>query len=80
MREAGNEPRVLRIKGFAAVAGKELRLAVQGVGPRLSSYFDRPWRDGESREGAVVVIGEKGLDRERLSRLVLDAAALRVDA
>ncbi|MFZ0693058.1 MAG: cobalamin biosynthesis protein CobW [Alphaproteobacteria bacterium] len=80
LRAAGNEPRVLRIKGFAAVAGKELRLAVQGVGPRLSSYFDRPWRDGESREGAVVVIGQKGLDRERLSRLILDATAPRVNA
>jgi cobalamin biosynthesis protein CobW len=71
---AGGEPRVLRLKGFASVAGKPMRLAIQGVGPRLSSYFDRPWRNGEGREGAVVVIGEKGLDRARIAQLIAGAA------
>jgi cobalamin biosynthesis protein CobW len=71
---AGAEPRVLRIKGFVAVAGKELRLAIQGVGPRLSSYFDRPWKAGEKRAGAVVVIGEKGFDRALVTKLIIKAA------
>jgi cobalamin biosynthesis protein CobW len=54
---------VLRIKGFAAVANKPLRLLVQAVGPRVTHYYDRPWTTGENREGQLVVIGLKGLDR-----------------
>ncbi len=54
---------VLRAKGFAEVAGKPLRLAIQAVGARVESYFDRPWHAGEARRGRLVVIGRKGLDR-----------------
>jgi cobalamin biosynthesis protein CobW len=54
---------VLRIKGFAAVEGRPLRLVVQGVGRRVAHHFDRPWRAGEEREGRLVVIGLKGFDR-----------------
>ncbi|MDE3177683.1 MAG: cobalamin biosynthesis protein CobW [Pseudomonadota bacterium] len=54
---------VLRIKGFLDVAGKPMRLLVQGVGARFRSQFDRPWANGEARRGRLVVIGEKGLDR-----------------
>jgi cobalamin biosynthesis protein CobW len=54
---------VLRLKGFAHVAGKPMRLVVQAVGPRVDSYFDRPWRDGEARATRLVVIGETGFDR-----------------
>ncbi len=53
---------VLRVKGFAAVAGKTMRLVIQGVGARVQHYYDRDWRDGELREGRLVVIGQKGLD------------------
>lgn len=51
---------ILRLKGFAAVAGKPMRLTLQAVGPRVDHYFDRP---ADSRETRLVVIGEKGLDR-----------------
>ena len=54
---------VLRIKGFAAVSGKPLRLAIQGVGGRFRQHFDRAWRPGEARAGHVVVIGRTVLDR-----------------
>ena len=54
---------ILRIKGFAAVAGKPMRLAVQGVGQRVNHHYDRPWAAGESRETRLVVIGQSGLDR-----------------
>jgi cobalamin biosynthesis protein CobW len=54
---------VLRIKGFAPIEGKPLRLVVQGVGRRVSHHFDRPWRPGEARDGRLVVIGLKGFDR-----------------
>jgi cobalamin biosynthesis protein CobW len=49
------------MKGFLAVTGKPMRLLIQAVGPRVSHYYDKPW--GESRQGSLVVIGLKGLDR-----------------
>jgi cobalamin biosynthesis protein CobW len=57
---------ILRIKGFAEIAGKPMRLLVQGVGARIQHQFDRPWRPGEPRRGRLVVIGEKGFDREAI--------------
>jgi len=54
---------ILRVKGFFAVAGRDMRLLVQGVGPRIQHYFDRDWRAGEARDGRLVVIGQAGLDR-----------------
>jgi cobalamin biosynthesis protein CobW len=54
---------ILRVKGFMAVGGKAMRLLVQGVGPRLQHYYDRPWRPDEPRLSRLVVIGQKGLDR-----------------
>jgi cobalamin biosynthesis protein CobW len=54
---------VLRVKGFLAVAGKPMRMVLQGVGDRLQHYFDRAWRPDEARRGRLVVIGEQGLDR-----------------
>jgi cobalamin biosynthesis protein CobW len=54
---------VLRVKGFVEVLGKPLRHVIQGVGPRLVRHFDRPWKPGEARDGRLVVIGLKGLDR-----------------
>ena len=58
---------VLRMKGFLAVAGKPMRLLVQGVGTRFRQQFDRPWSAGEARQGRLVVIGEKGLDRAAIA-------------
>ena len=59
---------VLRVKGFAAVAGKPLRLLVQAVGPRVTHQYDRAWTLAEAREGRLVVIGLKGLDRAAVTR------------
>ena len=53
---------VLRLKSFAAVPGKPMRLVVQGVGRRVSHHFDRAWGEGEVREGRLTVIGLKGFD------------------
>jgi cobalamin biosynthesis protein CobW len=49
---------ILRVKGYAAVAGKPMRLLVQAVGARVRSQYDRPWRPGEPRTSALVVIAE----------------------
>ncbi len=54
---------ILRLKGFANIAGSASRLLVQAVGPRLNSYFDRPWHPDEKRKTEIVVIGEKHMDR-----------------
>jgi cobalamin biosynthesis protein CobW len=62
---------VLRVKGFAAVAGKPMRLLVQAVGPRVMQQYDRPWNASELREGRLVVIGLKGLDRAAVTRTLL---------
>ena len=57
---------VLRVKGFAAVSGKPMRLLIQAVGARVSHYYDRPWAQSEKRESNLVVIGLKGLDRDAI--------------
>lgn len=49
---------ILRVKGFAAVPGKPLRLLVQGVGNRFDKHFDRPWKAGEPRVTRMVLIGQ----------------------
>lgn len=53
---------ILRVKGFVAVAGKGMRLVLQGVGARLSHYYDRDWQAGEDRATRLVVIGRSGID------------------
>jgi G3E family GTPase len=34
---------ILRVKGYAAVAGKPMRLLVQAVGARVRHQYDQPW-------------------------------------
>ena len=41
---AAEAENVLRVKGFVEVAGKPMRLLVQGVGPRVNHHYDRAWR------------------------------------
>jgi cobalamin biosynthesis protein CobW len=49
---------ILRVKGYAAVKGKPMRLLVQAVGARVRAQYDRPWAPDEMRMGRVVVIAE----------------------
>jgi cobalamin biosynthesis protein CobW len=58
---------ILRLKGFAEVAGKPMRLVVQAVGGRIQHYYDRAWRADEARGTTLVVIGERGLDRAAIT-------------
>ena len=58
---------LLRVKGFAAVAGRPMRQVVQAVGPRVDSYFDRPFAVGEARTSRLVVIGLDGLDKAAIA-------------
>jgi cobalamin biosynthesis protein CobW len=61
---------VLRIKGFAAVSNKPMRLLVQAVGPRVTTQYDRAWLPAEKRQTRLVVIGLKGLDRDKIVRML----------
>ena len=65
--ETAGEMQILRAKGFLAVENKPMRLAVQGVGPRVDSYFDRPLRADEAGRGHLVIIGLRGLDRAAIA-------------
>ena len=68
MVKAAEAHDVLRMKGFVDIAGKPMRLLVQGVGARVQHQYDRKW-PGE-RRGRLVVIGEKGFDRDAISELI----------
>ena len=73
LREAIAAHDILRVKGFLDVPGKAMRLAVQGVGPRIEQYYDRAWRAGETRASSLVVIGRKGLDRAGIEQALAKA-------
>ena len=66
-----NAHNVFRVKGFAAVAGKPMRLLLQAVGARVSHQYDRAWAACDARHGRLVVIGLKGLDRTAVARALL---------
>ena len=52
------ELNILRVKGYAAVEGKPMRLLVQAVGARVRHQYDRPWKPEEARQSRMVVIAE----------------------
>ncbi|SPH22655.1 putative GTP-binding protein YjiA [Ascidiaceihabitans donghaensis] len=52
-----NDQNILRVKGYAAVTGKPMRLLVQAVGARVRQQYDQPWGASE-RRGRLVVIAE----------------------
>ncbi len=64
---------ILRVKGYAAVAGKPMRLLVQAVGTRVRYQYDRPWRDAEKRRGRLVVIAEHDhVNKEAIRSALVD--------
>ncbi|MGY8605785.1 cobalamin biosynthesis protein CobW [Gluconobacter cerinus] len=69
LSEVAGQFDILRMKGFAAVQGKKMRLAVQGVGTRFRHEFDVPLDAG--RDGRLVVIGQTGLDRAAIEAALL---------
>jgi cobalamin biosynthesis protein CobW len=79
IEKLANENNILRVKGYAAVAGKPMRLLVQAVGARVRHQFDRPWSASEDRQGRLVVIAE----HDDIKRDVIEAAlgkAAKADA
>jgi len=63
-------PDVLRVKGFADVAGKPMRLQAQAVGRRAAVHYDRPWQNNEARASRIVVIGLHGFDEARAAAIL----------
>ena len=70
LRSAIVEHDVLRVKGFAHIPGRDMRLLIQAVGGRIQHYYDRDWREDEDRCTRLVVIGQKGLDEESVRRML----------
>ncbi len=67
LRAAVEHHDILRIKGFLHVAGKPMRHVIQGVGPRIERYYDRPWEPDEEKRSELVVIGLNGMDRHAIA-------------
>jgi cobalamin biosynthesis protein CobW len=70
LRDVAAAHDVLRMKGFAVVRGKPMRLAIQGVGTRFRQQFDRAWQEHEARAGHLVVIGQKGIDHAAIAAAI----------
>jgi len=70
LRAAIVEHDVLRVKGFAHIPGRDMRLLIQAVGERIQHYYDRDWREGEERCTRLVVIGRKGLDEATIGQML----------
>ncbi len=66
---------VYRVKGFARLADRPMRLVLQAVGDRVETYFDRPWRPEETPRSRLVVIGDAALEATEIRRLLAKAAA-----
>ena len=70
-----NEQNILRVKGYADVAGKPMRLLVQAVGARVRHQYDQPWGD-RPRAGRLVVIAEHDdVDAEAIRSVLVPQAA-----
>ncbi|MEM6306629.1 MAG: GTP-binding protein, partial [Pseudomonadota bacterium] len=65
-----NDHNILRVKGYASVTGKPMRLLVQAVGARVRHQFDRPWAVDEHRQGRLVVIAE----HDDIDRAIIESA------
>lgn len=61
---------VYRVKGFVPVEGRDMRLLVQAVGPRVNWHFDRAWNSDEARAGRLVVIGASGFSHANAERIL----------
>jgi cobalamin biosynthesis protein CobW len=64
------EQKILRVKGYIAVANKPMRMLVQAVGSRVRHQYDRPWGDAP-RRSQLVVIAEHADINEAAIRAVL---------
>ena len=74
IEKLAQEHNILRVKGYAAVQDKAMRLLVQAVGMRVRHQYDRPWKPDEQRQGRLVVIAEHDDIDAQVIRKALGAA------
>ena len=72
IEQLSNEQQILRVKGYAAVSGKPMRLLVQAVGSRVRAQYDRMWHPQEEKQGRLVVIAEHDHLNETAIRAILE--------
>jgi len=69
LKQLVQEQEIYRIKGFVAVPNKPMRMVIQGVGDRLDSFFDRPWKASELRQTQLVFIGH-ALEKSQIEEVL----------
>jgi cobalamin biosynthesis protein CobW len=65
------EQKILRVKGYIAVAGKPMRMLVQAVGARVRHQYDRPWNDAPRRSKLVVIAEHADIDETAIRAVLL---------
>ena len=73
LKTAVSQQDILRIKGFIYNSQKPMRQVIQGVGPRFTKYFDRPWEDGEPKTTRLVIIGLSHIDKDKITEILNDS-------
>ena len=72
IEKLAKQQNILRVKGYAAVKDKPMRLLVQAVGSRIRAQYDRPWGAQEERIGQLVVIAEHDdINREKIETALM---------
>lgn len=72
IEKLAKQQNILRVKGYAAVKDKPMRLLVQAVGSRIRAQYDRPWGAQEQRIGQLVVIAEHdNINREKIETTLM---------
>lgn len=75
IEELAKTQNILRVKGYAVVSGKPMRLLVQAVGARVRHQYDQPWGD-RPRQGRLVVIAEHDdVDANAIRAILIPAQA-----
>jgi len=65
------EQKILRVKGYIAVAGKPMRMLVQAVGARVRHQYDRPWGATPRRSQLVVIAEHADIDEAAIRAVLL---------
>lgn len=68
LKQLVKDEEIYRIKGFINVPHKPMRMVLQGVGDRFDYFYDRLWKNTETRQTKLVFIG-KNLTLETLDKI-----------
>ena len=63
----GKKYNTLRVKGFIYNPYKTMRQVIQGVWPRFTKYFYRPWNYNEIKSTRLVIIGIHEINPEQVA-------------